>query len=696
MRPDPGNGGHWKIDLDGEGILWLGLDRADREVNTLSRDVLEELDRRLDEIQLRQPKGVVLHSVKKNGFIAGADITEFSSIDDASEAMELVERVHRIFDRLEQMPVPTVCLVHGFCLGGGLELALTCKARIAIESPGARFGLPEVKLGIHPGFGGTVRLIRLIGPQRAFDLMLSGRTLSARQAEKTGLVDYVVPERQWKNAVRTVLSRRLLKRKKGFVNAMFRLRLPRAFFSWVLRRMVAGRADRKHYPAPYALIDLWRRHGGNPAVMYREESRSVASLVVGDTARNLARVFSLQERIRKQGGERDFVPRSVHVVGGGTMGGDIAAWCALQGLRVTIQDVEQQRLAAAYKRASVLFDRKLKDRRRAQEALDRFIPDLKGDGIARADVVIEAIFENASAKRELYRKVEPAMRNDALLATNTSSIPLEVLAESLQKPERFVGLHFFNPVAKMQLVEVVRGRAVDVDRFHDALRFVSAIGRLPLAVASSPGFLINRILTPYLLEAVRMEQEGIPAADIDRTAVEFGMPMGPILLADTVGLDICLSVGRILSGHFNIEIPERLETLVEAGRLGKKSGRGFYNHKKEPGTASIRKKGRSPDKDQTDRLILSLLNEAIACWREGIVPDADLLDTGAVFGIGFAPFRGGPLHYVRARGVDSVLAGLEKLESKYGKRFTPDAGWLSFRAQTAENIAPAEGGSTAE
>jgi 3-hydroxyacyl-CoA dehydrogenase/enoyl-CoA hydratase/3-hydroxybutyryl-CoA epimerase len=685
MRPDHYNARHWKANLDSDGILWLSLDRADGEINTLSREVLEELDRLVREIPRRQPKGVVLCSGKENGFIAGADTREFSSIVDSSQAVELVEWVHTIFDRIEQLSIPTLCLIHGFCLGGGLELALACRCRIAVDSPDARFGLPEVRLGIHPGFGGTVRLIRLIGPRRAFDLMLSGRSISARHAQRIGLVDYAVPERQWKNAVLTVVSRPPSKRKAGFLNALFRSRFPRLFLSWILRRMVSGRVEKKHYPAPFALIDLWKRHGGSPAVMYREESRSVAELVTGETSRNLVRVFSLQERIRKQGRQGDFVPRSVHVVGGGIMGGDIASWCALRGLRVTVQDVEQQRLAAAYKRAAVLFDKKLRDRRRAQDALDRFIPDLEGDGIARADVVIEAIFEDASAKRDLYRKIEPRMRKDALLATNTSSIPLEVLAESLRHPERFVGLHFFNPVAKMQLVEVVRSEAADSNRYQDAIRFVSSIGRLPITVKSSPGFLINRILMPYLLEAVRMEQEGIPAADIDRAALEFGMPMGPILLADTVGLDICLSVGRILSGHFNVEIPGRLENLVEAGRLGKKSGRGFYNHKKEQGVASIRKRGRIPDEDRQDRLIMPLLNEAVACWRERIVPDPDLLDAGAIFGIGFAPFRGGPLHYVRTLGVDSILGRLKNLESKYGKHFAPDAGWGDFRAQEARD-----------
>jgi 3-hydroxyacyl-CoA dehydrogenase/enoyl-CoA hydratase/3-hydroxybutyryl-CoA epimerase len=681
MKPDNGNYRHWKMNLDGNGILWLSLERADSEINTLSREVLRELEQLLEDIRRQEAAGVVIRSAKKNGFIAGADITEFSSVTGSSEALELVEWVHGIFDRLEQLSIPVVCVINGFCLGGGLELALACRYRIVIDSPGARLGLPEVRLGIHPGFGGTVRLIRQVGPRQALSLMLSGRSIRAGQARRIGLVDYVVPERQWKHAVREVISHPPAKRKPRFLNTLFRLRLLRSMLASYLRRMVAKRVIREHYPAPYALIDLWERFGGNQTVMYREESRSVADLVVGTTSRNLARVFSLQERIRNQGRMGRFAPRSIHVIGGGTMGGDIAAWCALQGLRVTIQDVEQERLAAAFKRAAILFQRKLKKRRLVEDALDRFIPDIKGDGISRADVVIEAIFEDASVKRELYQQVEPRMRRDALLATNTSSIPLEVLAEPLQYPERFVGLHFFNPVAKMQLVEVVRGKAVETERFNDATGFVSAIRRLPLQVASSPGFLINRILTPYLMEAFVMEQQGVPAEDIDRAALEFGMPMGPILLADSVGLDICLSVGRILSGHFNIEIPERLETLVAAGRLGKKSGSGFYNYKKGRRRASKGKMGGSPHGELAERLILRLLNEAIACLRERIVPDADLLDAGTIFGTGFAPFRGGPLHYIRSSGVNSILARLEFLKEHYGERFTPDQGWHALKMQ---------------
>ena len=686
MKQIPGKYRHWKTNTDGDGNLWLILDRAERRVNTLSREVLDELDGLLDDIHRRHPKGVVLCSGKKSGFIAGADVTEFTEVDEASQVLSYVDRVHKIFERLERLPVPTICVIHGFCLGGGLELALACQYRIAVESTETVLGMPEINLGIHPGFGGTVRLVRSVGALPALDMILSGRSIDARRALKIGLVDYAVPDRQWRSAVRTVLQHPHARNKPGLLNALWRLRVSRTLLAWFLRRKIARRVSRKHYPAPYAVIDLWERFSHDPAAMYREESRSVCNLVTGDTARNLARVFLLREQIRNMGSRSKYNFRSVHVIGAGTMGGDIAAWCALQGLRVTLQDVEQRRLADAVKRASVLFHKKLKQHRRVEDALDRFVPDLKGEGIGRADVVIEAIFEDASAKRDLYRQVEPMMRDDALLATNTSSIPLERLSESLQHPERFIGLHFFNPVAKMQLVEVVRGKEVDIDRFDHAIRFVSSIRRLPIPVSSSPGFLVNRILTPYLMEAIDMEQEGISPEDIDRAAVEFGMPMGPILLADTVGLDICLSVGRILSGHLNLAVPKRLETLVEAGRLGKKSGRGFYRYKNGKAVVS-KKKGKGPAKeDIEDRMILRLLNEAVACRREGIVSNGNLLDAGAVFGIGFAPFRGGPVHYIRSKGIDSLLDRLSILETRYGSRFSPDPGWRDLKRNESEPV----------
>ena len=674
---------HWRTELDSDRIAWLTFDHAERSVNALSREVLEELSRLLDGIARQRPAGAVIRSGKANGFIAGADVAEFTAFADSAEALALIERGQGILGQLEQLAIPTVCLIHGFCLGGGLELALACRYRIAADTPDTQLGLPEVKLGIHPGFGGTVRLTRLIGPMPALDLMLTGRSIDARRAQKIGLVNHAVPLRQLESAARAMIRHAPSLKSRGFFSFLSGTWFMRPLLAGHLRRTVARHADRRHYPAPYALVNLWERFSGDPAAMLRKEAHSVADLITGSTSRNLVRVFLLQERLRLLGRHGESAPRSVHVVGGGTMGGDIAAWCALQGLRVTVQDVEHGRLAKLVARAAALFRKKLREPRLVEAALDRLIPDMRGDGIARADIVIEAIFEDAAAKRELYRQIEPRMRRDALLATNTSSIPLEELIGVLERPGYLVGLHFFNPVAKMQLVEVVRGRTTDEATLAKAAAFVGAIRRLPLPVVSSPGFLVNRILMPYLMEAVTMEAEGIPAAEIDRAAQEFGMPMGPILLADTVGLDICLSVARILAGHSGAEVPKRLEELVASGRFGKKNGHGFYSYNE--GIPVIPRRKSAPlSADLAERLMLRFLNEAVACRRRGVVADDDLLDAGAIFGTGFAPFRGGPLHHIRTEGAAALMARLNILSERYGSRFAADDGWRELSAPGKE------------
>ena len=671
---------HWRMEQDGAGILWLTLDRAESGVNALSAEVLAELEQLLPVLAALPAKGLVLRSGKAGGFIAGADVTEFGALGGAAEALAHIRRGQEVFRQLEGLPMPTVAMIHGFCLGGGLELALACRHRVASDDPGTRLGLPEVKLGIHPGFGGTVRLTRLLGPAPAMDLMLSGRTVSARSARKLGLVEAVVPERHLVRAATGALLRAKPAGRPPLAQRLLAAWPLKPLLARYLRRQVAARAVPAHYPAPYALIDLWARAPG-PEAMYRAEAESVAQLITGSTARNLVRVFQLQEKLKALGKPGAWTPRCVHVVGGGAMGGDIAAWCALQGLLVTVQDVDAGRLAQVVKRAAELFRKKLRDPREAQAALDRLVPDLTGAGAARAELVIEAIFEDAEAKKALYRSLEPRMQADAILATNTSSIPLEELAGVLARPDRFVGLHFFNPVSKMQLVEVVTmpGRRSETarDTVARATAFVGAIRRLPLPVKSSPGFLVNRILMPYLMEALTLVGEGVAPADIDRAALAFGMPMGPVLLADTVGLDICLSVARILGAHHGGAVPARLVEMVAAGHLGRKTGQGFYRFRAGkpvvPGGPAPQ-----PGGEIEQRLMMRLVNEAVACRREQVTLDDDLLDAGVIFGTGFAPFRGGPLNHNRQEGISAQERLLKALEQAHGSRFSPDPGWSSL------------------
>lgn len=672
---------NWKLERDAAGLAWLTVDLPGTRTNVLSSAVLGELELVLDELEGDPPRGLVIRSGKPAGFIAGADIDEFDRFADPAEATAAIRRAQGILDRLERLPCRTVCLIHGYCLGGGLELALACDHRVAEDEPDTRLGLPEVRLGIHPGFGGSLRMIRTVGPAHGLDAMLTGRSLSARAAQRIGLIDFALPRRHLETGARALAegATRAPRRRLPWWSRLLNTGPVRPLFAAYLRRRVAARAPREHYPAPYALIDLWAHHWPHPHRMLEAEAASVAQLVRGDTARNLIRVFRLQERLKAQGRESAFRAERVHVIGAGAMGGDIAVWCAAQGLTVTLQDTRAEAIGDVLKRAKRVFERRLKDRRLVRAAYDRLVPDLHGNGLRRADVVIEAIVEDAAKKQALFAAIEPQLREDALLATNTSSIRLETLGTALHRPERLVGLHFFNPVARMPLVEVVLGERTDSGSAARAQAFTRQIDRLPLPVRSTPGFLVNRILMPYLLEAVQLIEEGVPAPAVDRAAVDFGMPMGPVELADTVGLDICLSVADILSRELGGEVPERLRQLVASGRLGKKSAGGFYPFRRgKPDKPSL-PKGYTAPEDLKDRLVLRLVNEAVACLREEVVTDADLVDAGVIFGTGFAPFRGGPLHYAGERGSESVLSRLAELQARHGDRFEPDPGWQRLR-----------------
>jgi len=668
---------HWRTERDADGIAWLHFDMAETSTNVLSVETIAEFDAHLRDIESSPPKGLVILSDKKSGFIAGADIKGFTSMESVEQAAEFMRGMHTVLNRLESFPFPTLSLISGFCLGGGMELALATRYRIANEDPKTRLGLPEVRLGIHPGFGGTVRAPRLVGAPTAMDMMLSGRALSARAAQKVGLIDYAVPERQLLRAAKMIITEAPAARRPGRLARLSNHPLVRPLLAKYLKRSVAKKANPDHYPAPYAMIDLWCKHFDNPNKMYAEEALSVANLVVGDTAQSLIRVFFLQEEMKALGRKNKFHADRVHVVGAGVMGGDIAAWCALRGLHVTLQDQSPERIAPAIKRAHALFKKKLRQPRLIQAAMDRLMPDVKGLGVERADVIIEAIFENAEAKQNLYRALEPRMKPTALLTTNTSSIPLEVLSEALENPKRLVGLHFFNPVAQMQLVEIVKGEQTSQSIVNQAAAFARQIDRLPLPVKSSPGFLVNRILMPYLLEAVVLESEGVSPELIDKAATDFGMPMGPIELADTVGLDICLAVAETLAQSLDVEIPAKLRSMVSAGDLGRKSGKGFYSYNKgKPEKA--KQEGTSLPADLTDRMMFRMLNESMACLREGVVESADLLDAGVIFGTGFAPFRGGPMHHIHASGSQSMKNKIDDLSQKYDGRFEPDAAWGSL------------------
>lgn len=430
-----------------------------------------------------------------------------------------------------------------------------------------------------------------------------------------------------------------------------------------------------HYPAPYAVVDNWVKYGTSQEAMINE-ARSIAKLMITPTARNLVRIFFLQEQLKKFG-KGAATPKHIHVIGAGTMGGDIAAWCAYKNFQVTLQDQSPEKIAPAIKRAYKLFEKKCREPRLIQAAMDRLTPDHLGKGVASADIIIEAVFENLKVKQDIFKKVESECKADAILATNTSSIPLEEIETAMQDPTRLVGIHFFNPVAKMPLVEIVQGKHTNDKVMATACAFVGKISKLPLPVSSKPGFLVNRVLMPYLMEATYLYEEGVSAGAIDKAAVAFGMPMGPITLADTVGLDVCLHVAENLTAHFGGKVPDRLKTLVSEGRLGVKTGRGFYAYQNGKPVKLAEKNDQVPE-DLTDRLIMRMLNESVACLSEQVVANPDLLDAGMIFGTGFAPYLGGPMEYAKTRGIKHVIETLETLAAKHGERFKPHAYWKTL------------------
>jgi 3-hydroxyacyl-CoA dehydrogenase/enoyl-CoA hydratase/3-hydroxybutyryl-CoA epimerase len=666
---------HWRLRREETGLAWLELDKADSSTNVLSPELMNEFAGVLDALDAAPPKALVIASAKPAGFIAGADIEEFARLDSVLAARMLVERGWLLYNRLAAVPYPTLALIRGHCMGGGLELALACRHRIVVDEPGTRLALPEVMLGIVPGWGGMLRLPELIGPAAALDLMLSGKSVDAKKAKRLGLADDCVPARVMESAARIVALGGKPVRKLPAQE-----RATRWAMNGPLRKMVADKAraqaarkvSRANYLAPFAIVDIWENYGGNALDVPAGDPSSLDTIFTSPTARNLVRVFHLQERLKAFGKDSDFAPRHVHVVGAGVMGGDIAAVCALRGMTVTLQDQSVERIAPAIARVAKLFEHRHKgDAREVRFTLDRLIPDPKGEGAARADVIIEAIFENLEVKRALFAELEARAKPDAVLATNTSSLRLEDIATALKDPSRLVGIHFFNPVPMLPLVEVVQGEATDAEVLRRATGFVRRIDKLALPVKSAPGFLVNAVLGPYMLEALRCVEEGIPPETVDAALVEFGMPMGPVELVDTVGLDIAVAAGKALAGE-GAEPPARLLKLVGEGKLGRKSGEGYYrwvDGKAVKGEGKDAAKGgllggllsRLPGKRVSEapppisaglaeRVLAPLLAATQRCVDRGVVADADLADAGVIFGTGFAPHTGGPLNYCVEKG----------------------------------------------
>jgi 3-hydroxyacyl-CoA dehydrogenase/enoyl-CoA hydratase/3-hydroxybutyryl-CoA epimerase len=717
----------FRVEQPVSGIAHLVMDHPARKVNVLDAEALTDLDLALTELTgIGRLRGVVLRSGKSGSFIAGADIGAIGALTDRDEVLALIHRAHATFNRLAALPCATVAAIDGICLGGGTELALACDTRIASEEPHTQIGLPEVLLGIFPGFGGSQRLPRLIGLAAALDLILTGRSLDGRRAEKAGLVSRTVPaawlierahERIEALAERPSGQRRDAHRPRGAAWFVDRTPFGQAIALGKARSMTRARTG-GHYPAPLAAIEVLERTLRLPLEAGLEiEASRVADLVVGPVCKNLVRIFELSERAKKEAvADPALKPapvRTLLLAGAGVMGGGIAELASRSGIEVRMRDLKPEPLTRALLTARSLIAERARRRRGGADAareaaaqMARIQPTLELNGAGRADVAMEAVVEDLEVKRRVFAELDVRLPARAVLATNTSSLSVDAMAQGLSHPERLCGFHFFNPVHRMPLVEIVRGRLTSDQTLVTAVALARRLGKTPVVVADAPGFVVNRILMPYLGEAMVLLEEGYALTDIDRAMRRFGMPMGPFEVLDEVGLDVATKVGGVLSQAFPDRSPKStsLEKLVAAGRLGHKSGVGFYRYagkKRHPDPTLRRLLGLSRERSGTrqdaitERMVLAMINEASRCLEEKVVADAGAVDVAMIFGAGFPPFRGGVLRHADTLGLARVESRLIALRAEKGERFAPSPLLARLAAEGGTFTAPIAGGSPA-
>ena len=688
------------LKVEDDGLATLTFDLPGEKVNKFSTAVLGELAdvlvRLTREARIR---GLLIRSGKPDIFIAGADVKEFTQVRP-EDVRPGVERVQSLFEQLAHLPYPTVAAIHGACLGGGTELALACDYRLMSDSKKAQIGLPEVRLGIFPAWGGCTRLPKIVGLAAALDLILTGKTLDARRARKIGLADEAVPAaifEQW--------ARRFAREKLGTPKPPTR-RGPRELASRALeatpfgRRMIFGKAREGvmkqtggHYPAPLEALEVVEEGWGKPVpVGLASEARHIGLIFGGEVQKNLLRIFFMTEEVKKETGVSDpsVRPREVTrlgVLGAGVMGGGIAQLGADKGLPSRMKDVDPKALAHGFQAAASIWREALAKRRLSEREMARKIDLLSGtldySGFSRCEVTIEAVVEKLTVKRTVLEQWEAVVPPTAIFASNTSTLPITEISAGAREPGRVVGMHFFNPVHRMPLVEVIRGERTSDETVATVFSLAKTLGKTPVVVKDAPGFLVNRILAPYLSEAVRLVAEGCRIEDVDAAMTRFGMPVGPLALLDDVGLDVAAKAGEVLQAAF----PERLrmggeDALVAAGRLGRKNGKGFYEYQggkrgKPADEAYAALRVSPPDRSPwpseiiESRLVLPMINEAAFCLEDGIVRDAPKLDLAMIFGTGFPPFRGGLLRYADSLGADRVFTRLDDLSERLGPRFAP-------------------------
>lgn len=688
-------------------IAVLTFDRPDSAANIFDRATLEELNAHLDAIEQDSTlRGVVLTSAKPSIFIAGADLHSLSTAP-MNALREMVEFGQRVFSRLAALPFPTAAAIHGAALGGGFEVCLACDFRFATPDKATKLGLPEVQLGILPAWGGSTRLPRLIGLPKALDLILAGKTVVAKQALKLGMVDDLVPH---ESLLAVALAKVAKAGRKQHRAVPFAVKATNNAVAGNLVSMLTQpklfKKTRGHYPAVLKALEVVTLGvGRSEERALKLEADAICQLAQTEAAKNLIRVFFLQERAKKLG----FVAADVRrrtaadegeirlltsaatkvehatVIGAGVMGAGIAQWLAARGVSVLLRDINADAVGRGMGTIAKLFADGTKRRTftpvESRAAMDRISPVVELPSLRRADVIIEAAVEKMDLKKDIFRKLEQLAGPDTILATNTSALSVTELADSLCAPERVVGIHFFNPVHRMQLVEVIHTPRTDAEVVRRALKFVQAMGKLPVLVKDSPGFVVNRVLMPYLVEAARLFEAGAEVTDLDEAMLDFGMPMGPLRLVDEVGTDVSLHVAETLASHYHrrMAVPEVLARLVKGGQLGRKSGEGFYLHRGKgavPSEDAARfvKDDSAANLDRVDlelRMVLLMVNEAARCVEEGIVSGPEDVDFAMIMGAGFAPFRGGPLRHADTLGLANVVRAMNELVDDGEERFAP-------------------------
>lgn len=689
------------LEKDNEGIALLTIDLPGEKVNKLAMTVMDELDEMISQIEEDKTiVGLVIGSGKKDIFIAGADISEIEGITDPEKGKDLALKGQRILGKLENLPLPVVSAIHGACLGCGLELALACHYRVITGNPKTILGLPEVKLGIHPGFGGTQRLPRLVGLRNSLELILTGKNVYPRKARKIGLADKVVPCEYLMEEAKEIVRKKSgssykrpvgLRKKQALADKVMESNSYGRNFIFKKAKENVMALTKGNYPATLKALHVMKEGlslhlEGGLAI----EASSLGEMAATETCKNLIFVFHLQEALKKETGVKGKVAsisvNNAAVLGAGVMGGGIAQLFAAKGLPVRMKDINNKALGHGLQSAAKVFKGQLKkriiDKREFDLKMGKISTSLDYKGFKKIDLVVEAVVERMAVKQAVLKECEGQVNENAILATNTSSLSITEMSEVLSRPDKMAGMHFFNPVHKMPLVEVIRGDKTSDETTATIVALSKKLGKIPVVVKDKEGFLVNRLLMPFLNEALFILEEGESIAHIDEALLNFGMPMGAFILLDEIGLDIGFHVAEILHKAFGERMAPAglMKIIVDSGRLGKKNQKGYYRYEK--GERKIPDESiydlRSPSRkihmssyEIVDRCILIMLNEAAHCLDEKIVDKPEYVDGGMIFGTGFPPFRGGLLRYAENRGIREIVGRLEDFTKKYGDRFTP-------------------------